>query len=266
MNACRLSTLAAAALAALALFHALAPALHAQHGPPGIVQSDGSDAPLLLEIGALLDDDPAGDAALVRSVVEAERRAAAYREVELAVGDRILAVNGRRVRGAEAAMGAYEGIAVGQPVELGIERQGAGAGSGVEAQRRIVRFAKGDPATLPRPQMRMVRIERDPNEEMDVMPALGAVVRQRHAKGSPVEVAAVLPNGESIFREGDRIVALDGRPVTELAAFGQRWDAIAVGAKVTLVLENAGERRTESFARREAPEGQRIIRQGAGQH
>jgi S1-C subfamily serine protease len=262
MNACRLSTLAAAALAALALFHALAPPAHAQHGRPGVVQSDGSDAPLLLELGALLDDDPAGDAALVRSVVETERRAAAYREVELAVGDRILAVNGRRVRGAEAAMGAYEGIAVGQPVELGIERKGAGA----EAQRRIVRFAKGDPATLPRPQMRMVRIERDPNAEMDVMPALGAVVRQKHAEGSPVEVAAVLPNGESIFREGDRIVSLDGQPVTELAAFGRRWDAIAVGAKVTLVLENGGERRTESFARREAPEGQRIIRQGAGQH
>lgn len=261
MNACRLSALAVAATVALALFHACAPALHAQHGSPGVVQSDGSDAPLLLEVGALLDDDPAGDAALVRSVVEAERRVAAYREVDLAAGDRILAVNGRRVRGAEAVMGAYEGIAVGQPVELGIER-GAAAG---EPQRRIVRFAKGDPATLPRPQMRLVRIERDPNAEMDVMPALGAVVRQKHAAGSPVEVAAVLPNGESVFREGDRIVSLDGEPVTELAAFGHRWDAIAVGAKVTLVLENGGRRRTESFARREAPQGQRVIRQGAGQ-
>jgi S1-C subfamily serine protease len=262
MNACRLSTLAAAALAALALFHTLAPALHAQHGSPGVMQSDGSDAALLLELGALLDDHPAGDAAVVLRVAEAERRAAAYREVELAEGDRILAVNGRRVRGAEAAMGAYEGIAVGQPVELGIERQAAGG----EPQRRIVRFAKGDPATLPRPQMRMVRIAPDPNAEMDVMPALGAVVRQKHDEGSPVEVAAVLPNGESIFREGDRIVALDGQPVTELAAFGLRWDAIAVGAKVTLVLENAGRRRTETFARPEAPEGQRIIRQGTGQH
>lgn len=262
MNACRLSTLATAALAALALFHALAPALRAQHAPPGVHQSDGSDAALLLELGALLDDHPAGDAAVVLRVAEAERRAAAYREVELAEGDRILAVNGRRVRGAEAAMGAYEGIAVGQPVELGIERQAAGG----EPQRRIVRFAKGDPATLPRPQMRMVRIAPDPNAEMDVMPALGAVVRQKHAEGSPVEVAAVLPNGEGIFREGDRIVSLDGQPVSELGAFGQRWDAIAVGAKVTLVLENGGRRRTETFARPEAPEGQRIIRQGASQH
>ena len=257
MNACRLATLAALAAAALALGHALA--AHAQ----GVVQTQAPrDAPLLLEVGGLLDDDPAGDAALVRRVAAAEQRPAAYREVDLADGDRILAVNGRRVRTAEAAMGAYEAVAIGQPVELGVERQG---GEGAP-QRRIVRFAKGDPATLPRPQLRMVRIERDPDAEMDVMPALGAVLRQKHAEGSPVEVAAVLPNGDAVFQDGDRIVSLDGRPVDELADFGKRWDAIAVGAQVTLVLENGGKRRTATFARKEAPEGQRVIRHGASQH
>jgi S1-C subfamily serine protease len=254
MNARRLANLAGGTLAVL---HALAPAALTQVA----TQPGPADAPLLLEVGALLDEDPAGDAALVRRVAAAEQRPAAYREVDLAEGDRILAVNGRRVRSSEAVMGAYEAVAIGQPVELGIERKGAAG----EPQRRIVRFAKGDPAALPRPQLRMVRIAPDPDAEMDVMPALGAVVRQKRAEGSPVEVAAVLPNGDGIFRDGDRIVSLDGEPVTGLAAFGRRWDAIAVGAEVTLVLENGGKRRTATFTRQEAPAGQRVIRHGASQ-
>lgn len=243
------------ALRIVALAASIAPVLAvAATAQRVIVQNGPADGFVLRELGAVMVPDPAGDAALVERVVEAERRPAAYRNLDIVNGDRVIAVNGKRVRSAKEAEAAYVAIAIGQQVELGIERAADGG-----PQRFIVRFAKADPATLPQPQMRMVRIEGDPNADVDPMPALGAVMSQKHAKGSPVEVVAVLPNGDAIFKQGDHVVSLDGQPVRSLADFGKRWDAIAVGAKVTLVLENGGKRRTQTFERREAPAGERVI-------
>lgn len=241
--------LAAAALVIAASLTLLAAAARAQV----VVQRGGPpDSFFLRELGAVLVPDKAGDAARVEHGVEPEQRPAAYREVELAAGDRILAVNGKRVRTALEVKAAYEVLAVGAQVELGVERG---------ADRRIVRFAKGDPAKLPQPQRVELRIQPDPNAEIDAMPALGVVLEQKHAQGSPVEVAAVLPNGEAMFQQGDHVVGLDGKPVDDLADFGARWDEIAVGAKVTIEIERAGKRRTETFERRESPMMRREIRQ-----
>jgi S1-C subfamily serine protease len=213
-------------------------------GPPGSF--------FLAEVGVALVPDEAGDAARVAHGVEPEQRLAAYREVDLAAGDRILAVNGKRVRSAEEVKAAYEAVAVGAQVELGVERG---------ADRRIVRFPKGDPAKMPQPRRVELRIHPDPDAEIEAMPALGIVIQQKHAAGSPVEVVAVLPNGETTFRQGDRVVGLDGKPVDDMNDFAERWDRIAVGAKVTIELENGGKRRTESFERRESPMMRREIRQ-----
>ncbi len=239
---------AAAAFAVAASFTLVA-AAHAQV----VVQRGGPpDSFFLRELGAMLVPDKAGDAARVEHGMEREQRPVAYREVDLASGDRILAVNGKRVRTALEVKAAYEALAVGAQVELGVERG---------ADRRIVRFAKGDPAKMPQPQRVELRIQPDPNAEIDAMPALGVVLKQKHAQGSPVEVAAVLPNGEAMFQQGDHVVGLDGKPVDDLADFGARWDEIAVGAKVTIEIERAGKRHTETFERRESPMMRREIRQ-----
>ena len=239
----------AAVFAVVASLAFLAAAARAQvevqrGGPPGSY--------FLREVGAMLVPDKAGDAARVEHGVEPEQRPAAYREVELAAGDRILAVNGKRVRSAQDVKAAYEALAVGAQVELGVERG---------TDRRIVRFPKGDPAKLPQSQRVELRIEEDPNAATDAMPALGVVLKQKYAAGSPIEVVAVLPNGEAIFQQGDHVVGLDGKPVTRLADFGARWDEIAVGAKVTIEIERAGKRHTETFERKESPMVQRQMRQ-----
>ena len=242
--------LAASALGLVVLSLA-APAAHAQCV---VVQNGPPDGFVIRELGAVIVPDPAGDAALVEHTFDREQRPAAYRDVDIAAGDRVLAANGKRVRSAKEVEAAYGAVAVGGQVELGIERKGASG-----PQRRIVAFAKADPAKMPQPQMRMVRIEGSPDAEVEVMPALGVVLSQKHAAGSPVEVTAVLPNGDDLFRAGDRVVSLDGKPVADLADFGERWDAIAVGAPVKMVVENGGKRRDLAFARKKAPEGQRTI-------
>jgi serine protease Do len=220
-----------------------------------VVRNGPQDGFVLLELGAVMVPDGDGEGAKVEHAFEPERRPAAYRDIDIAAGDLVLAINGKRVHDAKELEAVFAAVPVGQQVELGVERPGK-----IAPVRRIVKFAKADPATMPKPQMRMLRIEPEPGTDIDAMPALGVVVKQKEAAGSPIEVAAVLPNGEGIFRQGDRLVELDGKPVTRLADFGQRWDAIAVGAKVTLVLENGGKRRTETLTRREAPAGQRVIR------
>ncbi len=238
-----------AAVFAIAASLAFAAAARAQV----VVQRGGPpESYFLRELGAMLVPDKAGDAARVEHGVEPEQRPPAYREVELAAGDRILAVNGKRVRTAQEVKAAYEALAVGAQVELGVERG---------ADRRIVRFAKGDPAKLPQSQRVELRIEEDPNAKVEAMPALGVVLKQKYDAGSPVEVAAVLPNGDAYFRQGDRVVGLDGKPVASLNDFAARWDDIAVGAKVTIELENGGKRRTETFERKESPMMRREIRQ-----
>jgi S1-C subfamily serine protease len=225
-----------------------------------VVEQGPAGGFVIRELGALVGVDPAGDAARVEHVADAEQRPAAYREVDLAGGDRILAVNGKRVRSGKECEAAYAAVAVGQQVELGVERSAAGA-----TQRRIVRFAKADPTTLPQPQMRMVRIEGAGDGEVEVMPALGVVLRHGYAKGSPVEVAAVLPAGAGLLREGDRLVSADGEPIARLADFTDRWDALAIGDTAELVVENAGARRTVTVTKKEPPPGVRMRHRTDGQ-
>ena len=84
--------------------------------------------------------------------------------------------------------------------------------------------------------------------------------------------AAKLMSGKRVLiTAGPTFEAIDPvRGITNLSS-GKMGYALAracrhAGAQVTLVLENGGKRRTATFARQEAPEGQRVIRHGTSQH
>jgi S1-C subfamily serine protease len=229
---------------------ALAPATAQQvvigGGPPGGF--------LLPELGAVLVPDERETAAVVEHLLPADQRAEAYRQVDLRAGDRVLAANGQRVRSARELEAALAALAIGAEVALGVERR-----EGPEVDRLIVRFTKADPAALPRPQMRMVMIQGgDGGGQVEVLPDLGAVLRQSDPT-APIEVAGVLPGADGLLREGDRVLALDGKPAGSLDGLRERWAALAVGSQVSLELENAGERRRVTITKREAPAGRRVM-------
>lgn len=251
---CRLARLAHLALGTLVATCALLPApASAQRvvvnsgGPPGSF--------LIPELAAVVVPDKEETAAVVEHAMPAENRAEAYRTVDLQAGDRILAANGKRVRSAKELEVALGEVAVGAAIELGIERQ-----DGPAVERMIVRFPKADPASLPRPQMRMVMIQGGGGEagEIEVLPDLGAVLRQAEPS-SPIEVAGVLPSGDGTFRDGDRLVALAGKPAGALGDLLQQWEMIPVGETVELTLSNGGTERKATITKREAPAGRRVV-------
>lgn len=230
-----------------ALGAAAAPAqVVVHHGAPGGF--------VLLELGAIFQPAADGEAVEVLHAVDPAQRPAAYRAVELAAGDRILAVAGKRVRTVEALEQAYAAIAVGAEVELGVEHPGKG---GAPAARAIVRFPKGDPAKMPKPQMRIVTLSGDADNAI-ALPALGAVLTQ--AKDQEILVAELLPGGLTLLKKGEHILALDDRPAKDLHAFDEQWTAIPEGAPVKLAVRGAdGKERIVSFARPKPQGGQRIL-------
>jgi S1-C subfamily serine protease len=192
------------------------------------------DSAALPEVRAALIDAADGQSVEIEAVADREERPAAYASVDLVAGDRILAIGGKRVRTVEELQAAYDAVAVGADVELGVQRG---------ERRWIERFPKADPAALPRAHRMEVRFEGNP-EDITLLMGLG-VILGRQADDS-LEVVGLIPGepGEAHFAKGDTLVSVNGKPVAKPAALQQLWDALPVGDEVTFELRRDGESRS----------------------
>jgi S1-C subfamily serine protease len=201
------------------------------------------------ELGALIT--PEGNALTVRFVSPPANRKEPYKAVDLREGDAVLMVNGKRVRSIADLKVAYEAVAVGSEVKLGLERG---------KEMMLVDFPKADPKDLPKMKV-MVRRAGDDGGEF--FPAVGVALAER---GKKVVVREILPIETSAVhsldvKAGDAILSLNGWTVTSLKAYTEKFDAIPVGGKVEWKTERDGRQLTVSFLRPK-PIGNVMIRRG----
>lgn len=186
-----------------------------------VVTLDASTSLLLRELGAVTVAD--GDAVVVEKLLPAEIRPEAYRKVDVREGDVVMMINGERIHSLDTLRAAYDALAVGAKIKLGM-----GRGDG----RFLVKLAKAEPeAAGGGPGVHMVRMTVSGDEgggDVELLPELHALLGDRD--GLRV-VAKVM---ESDLHEDDAIVAIDGKKVDSLADFRAVYGALATGAEYRL--------------------------------
>lgn len=185
----------------------------------------------------------------VQSTLPPDRRAPAYKKVDLKSGDRILALNGKLTRTINDLSTAYAGLAVGETLELGVQRG---------ERRWIERFPKADPNSLPR--VHRVMIEGNP-DDMVMFMGLGVIMMRQEDQ---IRVTNLFPGGTgaSSFEEGDVFEALNGKTLSEPAELQKLWQALPIGEKVEFRIRRGSEVKSLTLEKPAGPAGQqRVIRQ-----
>jgi S1-C subfamily serine protease len=228
---------------------------------------DADATAMIAELGALIFEK---DSVLtVEHVMEAANRQKAYQKVDLKQDDVILMVNGKRARTADELSVILDSLPVGEDIKLGVRRDKA---------MQIVSFKKAAPEDLPQitmvthtlpgatesegkggPQMKMItRTEggEGSDGEFAVLMGSGLIFKQ---EGDAVVVAETMPHskealGDIAVNEGDRILKIQDKEVTNPAMLQTLYDAVTVGDSVTLVMARDGKEFTAAFAKTEAPE------------
>ncbi len=235
-------------LAALALTLTLVSPTHAQQR----IQRRVMNAPntvTVAELQAEIGLDEKGSSLEVQSTLPPDRRAPAYKKVDLKTGDRILALNGKLTRSVDDFSTAYAALAVGESLELGVQRG---------ERRWIERFPKADPKSLPR--VHRVMIEGNP-EDMVMFMGLGVIMMRQ---GDQIQVTNIFPGraGAAHFQEGDVFEALNGKTLGEPAQLQKLWQAFPVGEKVEFRIRRGDEVKNLTLEKPADQAGQqRVIRQ-----
>jgi S1-C subfamily serine protease len=228
---------------------------------------DAEGTAMIAGLGALIFEK---DSVLtVEHVMEAANRPKAYQKVDLKQDDVILMVNGKRARTADELSMILDSLPVGEDIKLGVRRDKA---------MQIVSFKKAAPGDVPQIKMVMHTLPSDTAQEGEGGPQMKMITRTEGGAGSDGEFAVLMGSG-LIFKqegdavvvvgamahskealgnievnEGDRILKIQDKEVTDPAMLQGLYDSIAVGDSVRLVMARDGKEFTASFAKSEAPE------------
>jgi S1-C subfamily serine protease len=203
-------------------------------------------------VGAIVVKE--GTSLRVQFVPPPENRPEKFRAVDLRAEDRIMLLNGKRVKTIAEIQKGYDAIPVGAETKLGIQRG---------EELLIAAYPKPDPKDLPQRKMQIIT-RGDGAGETEVLPAVGVVLAQ---KGKRVVISALLetdggPLKGRDVKEGDAIVSINGTAVSTVRGFLSVFDPLAVGANVAWVLERNGKEIRVSFPRPQ-PRGGVIMRRDA---
>jgi S1-C subfamily serine protease len=205
---------------------------------------------LMLEIGAITGVDGDGqvvmESILPRQAVPEENRGADVRK-----GDRVLMMNGQRVRSSGGLRELYEGVENGGEVKLALEREG---------RRFLVSFAKSDADSVEhagaggRTAVRVVR--GGPGGDVELFHEVRALLRE---DGDKVRVDMLFGDGGTL-EQGDVVQTVNGTAVASLAGYREAYGAVEMGADLTLGIRRGEETLEIAVAKSERPEGMMIRR------
>lgn len=176
---------------------------------------------MLVEIGAVARVGDGAFGVSFATVLPRMARPEQYRDLDVREGDVVLMMNGERIRDITTLRERYDALAVGDEVKLGLRRG---------TERFLVSFAKIDPAEMaadgPGEHRIMRRISMDGGGDGDgeILTEFDALVGERD--GGLRVVAKI---GESELREGDVIVAINGKSLSSLAEFRELYGAVELG-------------------------------------
>ncbi len=208
----------------------------------------------LTELGAVIVSD--GETIKFLHVSDAERRPAAYRDIDAKSDDEVLMMNGKRIRDTATLKTMYDELAIGDAVKIGVRRG---------EQMFILDFPKIDPKDAPKMMMRMV--VDDGNGEQkdmtfgadDIFPAMELQLLFTMEDGKLTarpthEFKSGKINGLDIA-EGDIITAINDKTVESLDDFRDAYAAIAVGETVHLSADRNGKTVSSNFKKPEPVAG-----------
>lgn len=224
---------------------------------------------MIQETGALVVQNK--DTLKVDLLPPPEAMAKGYAKVDLKVGDLILLVNGKKVTTAGQLEEIFKSIKAGEEVSLGIKRDGG---------LRLVKFVRADESKLPKRQMMMMKQDDGGGEGEDqvqvqtidgmkeytgkgarILPSSGLIIA---IKEGGVGVIGVMPMAKEKIaggevKEGDMIVAANGKTLADTDELVDMVDGAADGAKLELKIKRGGEMFTVTITKTKDM-GQRIIR------
>lgn len=224
---------------------------------------DASEVMLLPELGAMIELDQ--DTLTVTMVMPPDDRKAAYKEVDLQEGDRLLMCNGKRIASIEQLRSLIDSLATGTTVKLGLRRDGA---------LRMASYSKGNPDDLPKRMMmvtqaegpggdeKVVSIGGGDSEEGQLMVLDGGIVIGKGEAG--LEIVAMLPGATDKLTgempaKGDILVGINGNLDHNVAAFNQLYESIPDGDKIIVTFKRDGKTMTASYTKAPTEHGGRMI-------
>jgi len=258
MNTTIRSWLLPAAILTLALLFATA---HGQQTRIVTAGGDDIEGPPynLAELGAVIVQR--AGALEVLFVAPPPERPKGYADVDVEAGDRLMMLNGKKLKTVADLEAGMNEAAVGEAVKIGLKRG---------KDLRMIAFPKADPDDLPRAQMMMKHVSVDESgekkemhftadgegEPLSVLVGGGLLVKAEEGR---LVVAHLLPDAGEILgaadvRQGDLLISLQGEKLSEPAALDEAWSRIETGDEVALVLARDGKEFGVNFIKAEAPE------------
>lgn len=227
------------------------------------IESNDGGMVFLSELGAVITESD--DGLLVEMVLPVEQRDSEYQDVDLQQNDLVLMLNGKRMKSIQILQDGYEALSTGEMAKLGIKRDG---------QMMIVSFPKSETDPEKKPRMMVMTMEVDdsaggaePRIELTTpdgkttasaaLVDLGVMLDDQ--EGDPT-IIAVLPNlvaalSETEIEVGDIIRSLQGEEVASGAELSDRYESVAVGDTVRLLVDRDGAEVEISFIKPEPQRG-----------
>ena len=211
-------------------------------------EAGGEGVFILKEVGAIIMAEKG--VVTVENLLPEKNRPKGYEEIDLKEGDKILMFNAERVKTIKDLQDKYEGLKIGEPVKLGIQRG---------KEMFIISFDKIDPVKLPKNRKIMIRAAEPGSEGSEgegnvvireikidnpdgkVKPLVGAGLILEETDDF-VKISYVLPNmkdalGDVDVQEADVVVELNGNSVPTLKVFNKNYDKIQTGEKIRLKMK-----------------------------
>lgn len=201
-----------------------------------------SDKPMFLirETGAMLVEEK--EKLKIEMVLSPEQRPKGYADVDIQKDDMISMMNGKRVKTTDEAKTIYDGLKEGEDVKFGIIRG---------EQMLIASFKKANEKDMPQIKRMIVT---DDGRDIRALPELGMILG---SKGKKIEILDMMENAESVLKtnelkEGDELVSLNGKNVSSLKEFSEKYDKIKVGSKFELIFKGSDKSKTVSLNKPES--------------
>ena len=227
------------------------------------------------EVGAILGQE--NEQVKIMVAMPKDMRPKAYQSVDIAEGDFILFLNGKRVKALKEFEQNYNALAVGDTIKLGMRRK---------EERMIATFTKVDPKDLPQRTAHRVMIGGDGSvkeekstdggksfsfsrqidsgaQDITPIPGLAVIIGSADGKVKIVDKLPIPVQGlEKVdLQSGDILQTLNGNAIANVAGFSAAYEKIAVGEAVTLKYLRKDKEVTASFNKPKT-QGQFMIKTG----
>ncbi len=229
------------------------PAFAAEKGKPEMHMFSADDVVFLNELGAIVM--PRDKAFVIDMVNPAGQRAKEYQAVDLKKDDEIIMINGKKVTALADLKSAYEAVAVGQDVKLGIRR---------DKTMMIVSFPKGDTSKMQQQVVmafdtkgggdslaaeswtggggkKVMRFDSG-GGNIIMISELGLILNESDSKITIIGIQNDAPESvkDSKAIVGDVVSAIQATKVKSMKEFLDLYEKLAIGVEFSISIEHDG--------------------------